>query len=649
MRILRSLTLLTLALVVTAIPSTAAAQPGSQQAVCFPEVPAITACIDPAFVAYWRTNGGLPVFGYPITPSTAVKPEESGGATLVQWFERNRLEFHPGAPAAYRVQLGRAGADRLQQLGRDHWADGGEAGPQPGCLWFAETRQNVCDQGRGAGFKTYWERNGLRITGLNAYQRSLALFGLPLTAATPEPGPNGELILTQWFERARFEWQADQAGQFKVYLGLLGNERTAPPAASSMRFGVELNRNSVAGSVGTLSGFARPLVRFNLIDWAAIEPRQGERNWAAIAAQEAELAAIVAAGGEPMVGFGGLSPAWAQQVPDKSCGPIKPEALPAFASYVGEIVKRYSAPPFNVRYWELGNEPDAPYQLLPSDAPFGCWGNTEDPDFGGAAYGNMLKAVYPAIKAASPDSQVILGGLLLNCEPTPNSGCKEGRFIEGVLKSGGAAGFDILAYHSYVYHDTKGLDWDRNHPGWSHRGGALIGKASYLREVMARYGVDKPLLMNEGALLCYRFSPLCPAQGFYEAQPIYAARTFVRSHELKLYGLIWYTLNGPGWQDGGLLDAQQQPRPVYRTLQLLTSTLAGATYEGATRDGTLEAHRFRKGGTRYEIVWMNDSTTRELPLPAGARRLLTLTGAERPLGERLVVGFEPVIVETAAQ
>lgn len=428
---------------------------------------------------------------------------------------------------------------------------------------------------------------------------------------------------------------------------------TGPTPIASVRavprFGVEFNRYTVYAARDALADLPQPLVRFNPVDWSTVEPSPGERNWIALNDQENELKSIAQAGGVPMVIVGNGMPEWARAIPASACGPLKPEAIPAFAAFVGELVKRYSAPPFNVRYWELGNEPDAAYQIVASGMPFGCWGDQSDPDYGGGAYAAMLKVVYPVIKAADPQAQVILGGLLLDCDPGADAACASGRFFEGVLKSGGGDAFDILAYHSYVYWDQEGRDWDVFHKVWAHRGGNLAGKAAFLRETMARYGVAKPLLMNEGALLCYKSDPICGPQGFYQAQPVYAAKTLVRAHELGLYGVIWYTLNGPGWQDAGLLDATQQPRPVFQTVRFLAATLEGATYEGATRDGALETHRFRKGDARYEILWVNEGQPREVPLPAGARQQLSLAGEPLPLGPQLVVGLEPVIVEAAAQ
>lgn len=63
-----------------------------------------------AFLRYWQRNGGLALFGYPIS-----EPVQEGGYT-VQYFERNRFELHPEAAGTqYEVQLGLLGRDLLAQ------------------------------------------------------------------------------------------------------------------------------------------------------------------------------------------------------------------------------------------------------------------------------------------------------------------------------------------------------------------------------------------------------------------------------------------------------------------------------------------------------------------------------------------------------
>jgi len=205
---------------------TATAAPGSLKR-CFSET---GFCIEGQFLAFWDANGGLPVFGYPITPARDEVNRDSGQRYLTQWFERTRFELHLENPDPYTILLGRLGDDVLRQGGVDWTRQPRETGAQQRCLWFPQTSHAVCDQGSEIGFKTYWLTHGLRQFGLDPYQASLLLFGAPLTAATVETNPmDGKPYLTQWFERARFEWHPDEPDQYKVLLGLLGRTMTSRP------------------------------------------------------------------------------------------------------------------------------------------------------------------------------------------------------------------------------------------------------------------------------------------------------------------------------------------------------------------------------------------------------------------------------------
>ena len=201
-----------------------APHPVSAHQLCFP-ADKTPHCLNDPFSDYWERNGGLPVFGYPITTAANEVNADTGQTYLTQWLERNRMEDHPeNAGTPYRVLLGLLGKERLKQLGRDPGAEPRESGPKAGCLWFDQTGHNVCNIQGTLGFKTYWESNGLKIAGLDAYAQSLQLFGLPLTEPKTETNANGDTVLTQWFERARFEWHPGNPDQFKVLLGLLGKE-----------------------------------------------------------------------------------------------------------------------------------------------------------------------------------------------------------------------------------------------------------------------------------------------------------------------------------------------------------------------------------------------------------------------------------------
>lgn len=69
------------------------------------------------FISYWQDHGGLPVYGYPISNAFQEQSATDGKMYLVQYFERNRLEFHPELSGEYSVSLGLLGADSLRARG----------------------------------------------------------------------------------------------------------------------------------------------------------------------------------------------------------------------------------------------------------------------------------------------------------------------------------------------------------------------------------------------------------------------------------------------------------------------------------------------------------------------------------------------------
>jgi hypothetical protein len=196
---------------------------GAQQRTCFAET---GHCIGGRFAQYWQQNGGLAVFGYPLSDELT----EQG--RTVQYFERQRFELHGENTTPYDVLLGLLGNEILQQQGRHSWPIA--PGPRAGCLWFQQTHHNVCDQTPGSGFKRYWQTHGLEFDGRagKSYAESLALFGLPVTEPFQDT-INGQMLEVQWFERARFEWHTGNVDPYRVLLGRLGAEVYSVTAPTS--------------------------------------------------------------------------------------------------------------------------------------------------------------------------------------------------------------------------------------------------------------------------------------------------------------------------------------------------------------------------------------------------------------------------------
>src|SRR5437763_1836647 len=69
----------------------------------------------PYLAAPPRRAAALPVYGYPISEAFAEPSPTDGRTYLVQYFERNRLEYHPGA-AGGSVELGLLGSQVYAQV-----------------------------------------------------------------------------------------------------------------------------------------------------------------------------------------------------------------------------------------------------------------------------------------------------------------------------------------------------------------------------------------------------------------------------------------------------------------------------------------------------------------------------------------------------
>jgi hypothetical protein len=164
------------------------------------------------FKQYWEANGGLAQFGYPWTePFREFNPAD-GKVYLVQYFERNRFEYHPEYKGTkYEVLLGLLG-NQLTETRRNN-GEGAfkrfEDMKYPGGVYFPETGHNLRNS-----FKTYWEANG-----------GLAIYGYPISEEFQEVNPDdGKTYVVQYFERNRFEYHPENTGtRYEVLLGLLGN------------------------------------------------------------------------------------------------------------------------------------------------------------------------------------------------------------------------------------------------------------------------------------------------------------------------------------------------------------------------------------------------------------------------------------------
>ena len=212
------------------VPGTAAAAPNSaSKERCFPGVPEITSCISGPIRDFWERNGGLSVFGYPLTGVTT-ETGQAGAQFQAQLFERFRIELRADSR---RPLLSRLGVLVLARQGRDPRTPGVIPAATPlkraGCIFVAEAKHNICEP-----FLSAYRRLGVSLDTKRAVSaaESKALFGLPLTEAAAELTEDGQTRTVQWFERARMERHGAANGAVTVLLGRVGAQYLAANASA---------------------------------------------------------------------------------------------------------------------------------------------------------------------------------------------------------------------------------------------------------------------------------------------------------------------------------------------------------------------------------------------------------------------------------
>lgn len=434
-------------------------------------------------------------------------------------------------------------------------------------------------------------------------------------------------------------------------------------------FGVEPRRLLLPGTklytrtIALKIGWVR-LNGSNRISWRLLQPTQGGPIlWENLVNFENELRALKAAGLRPIV-IVDDHPLWAtlgrtgNDGQPSYCDALRDDAFDDYAQFLRALVARYKSPEFDVHDWELGNEPDVDPLLVSSTSAFGCWGDINDPYYGGRRYGEMLKVVAPAIRAEDPTARIWIGGLLLNSPGIEERkdnwyGGKPGLFLQGILEAGAAPYFDIVAYHAYPTYINKYYDYDLNAHWWTEWGGNTLGKAAYLRGMMAQYGVDKPLFLNETGLMCPEYYNWCnpPDNQFFQIQASHIVRSFVRGISGGIRGFIWYTIDGPGWRYTGLLNGDYSPKPVYIAYRVMTEQLQYTRYLGSTAYMTgTEGYTFRRGPEVVDVVWAKENQVLTVGVPQ-SKFVSALSRDGAPITPSLVgtnyqipVGFEPVYI-----
>jgi hypothetical protein len=225
-----------------------------------------------------------------------------------------------------------------------------------------------------------------------------------------------------------------------------------------------------------------------------------------------------------------------------------PPAKPAeYAAFVAALAQKWAG---RVTAFEIWNEEDESR----------WWTGAPDP----AAYARLLRAAYPAIKAADPSASVVVGGMTGNDYP----------FLEGVYKAGGKGSFDVVGVHTdtacnilspYVF--LRGED------------GRMIPDSflAYreVRATMLANGDDKPIWMTETS---WRTTDAtCPegawagkkAEGVTEQQQAtYLSQAYhCLAQDPYVQVALWFPLQDEGGIVAGLMRANGSRKPSFAAMQ----------------------------------------------------------------------------------
>ena len=278
-------------------------------------------------------------------------------------------------------------------------------------------------------------------------------------------------------------------------------------------------------------------------------------------------------------------------------------------------MRRYSAAPYNVRFWALYNEPDN------ADARDhvwlgGCWGKglpTSAANAGGAAYAHMLEIAYNAIKSADARATVLIGGLAYDSF-IPWGGVFDPMFLDDFLGAGGGQYMDMINFH---YFTPWAWAWDTGNPYESD----LIGKANWIQNEFHRYtGKHYPMLTTELG------SPSSgPGSGVPLSEELSARdviKLFARGMAVNLHPMIWFETvdasNDP--YTYGLLRQDLSPKPAYFAYRTFAQEMRGARYlfnlgeittpsQGLTPNDRVEGYAFDVLGRRKYAMWSRTETT----------------------------------------
>jgi hypothetical protein len=311
-------------------------------------------------------------------------------------------------------------------------------------------------------------------------------------------------------------------------------------SARAAEAGVGVNQPS-AVQLGAVRSLGVHWVRM-FISWRALQPTRAPVAASTLASYE-QLFAQLPPGTKVILDVVN-TPQWETGSSDEHAPPAH---AGDYAAFVATLAARFGT---RVAAYEIWNEEDEPR----------WWTGAPDP----TRYVALLKAAYPAIKAANPSSTVVLGGLTGN----------DYAFLEGVYAAGGKGYFDAVGVHTDTacnvlspYQFLRGVD------------GRMIADSflAYreVHAVMLANGDDKAIWMTEAS---WRTTSAVCSEGAWagtkpqgvsdETQATYLKQAYhclAQAPYVKV--ALWFPVQDEGVVVSGLVRADGSHKPSYTAMR----------------------------------------------------------------------------------
>lgn len=362
---------------------------------------------------------------------------------------------------------------------------------------------------------------------------------------------------------------------------VLGTPITRPPQPVGFSAHVA-HQPDPSNYIGLMQADGATSVRDDL-QWAFVEPVQGEFNWSV----PDEIVTLSAEHHMHALLIVDTTPEWANGASksNKNWYWVPPSNPATYGVFAATVAARYGP---GGAFWK--ENPSVPRYML---AGLELWneeninmfwgGRTPNPQ----VYAGMLIAAYSRIKQADPAMTVLVGGLApegayddITCSGTtsPSGGHNAQRwnglnYLQALYADGIHGHFDAIAWHSYTFWgETTAAEMMQYNicSSWSQ----LASTPLSVRSLMVAHGDgNKRVWMTETGV------PTCIANATYDCV-VLAQQADLATDELRQWqswswsgGFYWYELRDEKGANGtqahyGALYSNNSPKPAYKALHL---------------------------------------------------------------------------------